>query len=402
MPFGPINLESFFARHVEPWQTLAVSGDQPISILLEYKNGDHVVVYRDDMNTPVYDNTFTADGVGVVELGTANDVLGGDTNLHKLLVEVNGRVLATIPARLYSGDTITFDFKDEEGNELVGDIALVNFDDGTIWRYHGSTITSPVCSNCYVEFKAYKDGKKYYAIVSVGDYAAGRYTIIPASGSKFHVEAVFKVNTSDPRLWGPLGPVISATNKIAEIGVALAKRTILAGPLWAARRISELLGITQPVVDAWAESKEDGLYLHIVYLQDGYQLILEAIAVTVIIIGVGVASYLINLRTIEQYRAQRSVFEWAKQRDKIIAETVEACKEACDGDEQCLRECINDATDRVRRMFGETDEVIKQASETITSKDKELKKWKTIALAAGGGALAVALLTRKPTIVVTK
>jgi len=384
---GPIELERYWARHVEPYTTAAFSFDMPLRLLVAFKQGDTVRIYKDDNTVPFFERTFDADYNGVLEIGTA-DIALGDHAPHRLRVEVNGAEIARIPARWYSDEEerLTFRFMDENGNQLLGKVAFIDLENNVMWSDYGSSAIAKVCEQCYVEFLAVReDGMKYYVILKTSEYSGQREVYVYLRPRKeFDVVMTFRVRVGDARLYGPLAPVV---REIADFGGLILEHQLrgwMEFPLWMARRIMELLGIRLRIKDVRVEYLGNYVFrVTVVVVNDLPQLIVQAIAAAIVILSIAALILVENIVVVEQYRTERAVVEWQTQYQKMYTATLDICRSMCGNDAQCFRECMNELLSMNTRYAGETADIIKEIIDELNKTNEKLEKWKTVAMVVG-------------------
>jgi len=387
---------------VKPYVTLVTAFDMPIKIEIDQPVNETYDVSITRNGNPVKNITGVKGGA-IIDVGTPQ-YLGlspGTVDKIDVVLTKGGNVVdhKTIPILYIDGSQASLWFKDENGNELVGDVVIGDLKNNTVLSYHGSTIsipknTSPIdYSQLYVEFGiTTPSGKKYYYLSRIDrlNLQSGTYIVTLKPVDKIPVGIQVTIDTSNAGvLSGLFDWLVDAGGWLASIWGKLN----ITYPGYLVSNVVKLFGINLPILDFSYDSNTNTL--RIWFENDVHPILIIALVLAGIIVA-GITVIKISDIFIEHEKTvQIQALKEIQQHILAIQEqAINACKEKYANDVESYIKCVQGVsgiTNSLATPLNAAFNTVTQQNDQLTS---TLQMLQTILIIAIAGMLIINIVRR--------
>ncbi len=398
----------FVKPPIEPYNTLALASDENFQVLVRLDYKTYTIEVGDPGFSTAQKTVSGVSGVVTVDIGTPIDLgltEGAITPKEVRVKDSSGNIVATQIIKLFyitstNGD---LNFKDSLGNDIIGEVALIDAKNGLVRRYYGSVITIPALDTngvldyekMYVEFASHSGGKKYYYLSRVSDIPTLGVSTVVQLEPKDHyiVTAEVKLDVENTDWWGQfLDYIADSLGFMMQFAQYLSVGPFLARyypqvAVW----ITKNLGIGLPITGV--EYDSDNNILKISYWMDPVdKLVVVAIVVGAIVAGIIAVSlinaYVETLQTIRYIKATDLIVKT----NEMCEELFKTCYEHYSDNPEQLEKCLTYADRLCHEARDTSSKVLDDTYKDYKNTQNELDTLKQILYVGGGIAIIVSLM----------
>jgi len=387
---------------VKPYVTLVTSFDMPIKIQIDQPINETYDVSITHNGNPVKNITGVKGGA-IIDVGTPQDIglSPGTVDKIDVVLTKGGNVIdaKSLPVLYIDGTQATLWLKDENGNELIGDVVIGDLKNQTILSYHGSVISipknvSPIdYSQLYVEFGATTpDGKKYYYLSRIDrlNLQSGTYVITLKPVDKIPVGIQVTIDTSNAGvLSGLFDWLVDAGGWLASIWGKLN----ITYPGYLVANVVKLFGINLPILDFSYDSNTNTL--RIWFENDVHPILIIALVLAGLVVAgitvVRVTDVLMEQQKTAQIQALSQIQQHILQ---IQEQAINACREQYANDVDSYIKCVQGVSGITNSLATPLNAGFSTVTQQNDQLSRTIQMLQTILIIAIAGMLIINIVRR--------